>query len=79
MDSKSILQQKNYPDCAKEALNLIRNTYTRVGKQELTHLAFEYIFLYDYNKDQNTWVKVTIHLKLKLYQKFEFIRSFVDS
>lgn len=54
MDSKL---QKKFPDCANEALILIRSNYNRVSKQELMHLAYEFIFFYEFKNDQKTWVK----------------------
>lgn len=49
---------KKYPDCANEALNLIRSNYTRVSRQELIHLSYEFIFFYEFKKEQNAWIKV---------------------
>ena len=50
---------KKFPDCANEALLLIRAHYKRVSKQELVHLAYEFILFYEFKADQNTWLKVT--------------------
>ena len=60
MDAKSSsILNKKFPECANEALALIRSNYNRVSKQELTHLANEYVFFNEYNKEQNVWVKVS--------------------
>lgn len=57
MDVKSILN-KEFPECAKEALILIRTNYNRIGRQELTNLAYQFVFHNEYKQDQNIWVKV---------------------
>lgn len=49
---------KKYPECANEALSVIRSNYTRVSRQELIHLSYEFIFFYEFKKEQNTWIKV---------------------
>ena len=77
---ESLIKSKNFPDCANEALSIIRSTYNRIGKKELGHLANEYIFINEFNKEQNTWVKVkemfyrfekyTKESVLKKYEKF---------
>ena len=55
MDSKL---NKKYPDCANEALILIRSNYDRFSRQELIHLAYEFIFFYEFKTEQNMWIKV---------------------
>ncbi len=49
---------KKYPDCAQETLHLIRANYDRFSRQELLHLAYEFIFFYEYKNDQKQWIKV---------------------
>ncbi len=49
---------KKYPDCANEAILLIRSNYDRFNRQELMHLAYEFIFFYEYKNDQSIWIKV---------------------
>lgn len=48
---------KKFPDCANEALVLIRSNFNRVSKQELQHLAYEFIFFYEFKPDQKIWTK----------------------
>jgi hypothetical protein len=50
---------KKYPECANEALALIRTNYNRVSRQELIHLSYEFIFFYELKKETNTWIKVS--------------------
>lgn len=61
---------KKFPDCANEALILIRTNYNRIGKQELLHLAYEFIFFYDFNKEQNSWIKVCDLISVLLDHKY---------
>lgn len=49
---------KKFPDCANEALVLIRSNFNRVSKQELQHLAYEFILFYEFKPDQKIWIKV---------------------
>lgn len=57
MDVKSIVNLE-FPECANKALGFIRNNYNRLGRQELTNLAYKCIFYNEYNQEQNSWVKV---------------------
>jgi hypothetical protein len=64
---------KKFPECANEALILIRSNYNRIGKQELMHLAYEFIFFYDFNKEQKMWIKVRAS---HFFQWWPFIDDF---
>ena len=55
---ESSITSKIFPDCANEALAIIRSNYNRLGKKELSHFANEYIFFNEYNKEQKIWIKV---------------------
>ena len=66
MDSKL---NKKFPECANEALMLIRSNYNRVSKQELTHLAYEFILFYEFKNDQKKWVKVNKENTLSVIQQ----------
>jgi hypothetical protein len=57
---------KKYPECANEALNVIRTNYRRVSRQELIHLSYEFIFLYE-KQANNLWNKVS---KIKIFIPF---------
>jgi hypothetical protein len=48
---------KIYPDCAAEALKLIKLNSSRVTRLELSNIANEYVFFNDYKGDQ--WTKKT--------------------
>lgn len=61
MDQKSAILNKTYPECALEALILIKSNFNRISKQELTNLAYECIFFSEFKPDQNIWTKV-IHI-----------------
>lgn len=56
LDVKSILN-KTYPDCAQEALKIIKLNNQRFNRQELNNLANEFIFFNEFKHDQ--WVKKT--------------------
>ena len=49
---------KKYPECAVEALQLIRSNYNRVSKQEFTRLAYEFVFFFEFKPETKTWIKV---------------------
>ena len=57
MVDKFSIKEKTFPHCAGEAFLIIRSNYNRVNKQELAHLAYQYIFNYEYNPDQMTWIR----------------------
>jgi len=67
---------KKYPECANEALNVIRTNYRRVSRQELVHLSYEFIFLYE-KQANNIWIKVVINFFI--FNLFDFYSYFTSS
>jgi hypothetical protein len=70
---ESSIKDKIFPQCANEALAIIRSNFTRFGRKELGQLANEYIFFNEYNPDQNIWIKVGFFLLMYMVVKFIFI------
>ena len=73
----SAIKNKIFPNCASEALSIIRSNYSRIGKKELAHLANEFIFFNEYNIDQKIWIKVTSSLINKLYRIIISLKIFI--
>ena len=62
MDNK-VFANKKFPECAIEALKIIRMNHKRYNKPEMAHLAYNYILYCEFDKDKNNWIKV-IYLNL---------------
>jgi hypothetical protein len=77
MADKWSIKNKNYPECASEAFLILRSNYNRVDRQELTNLAYQYIFNYEYKADQNIWVRKSN--SMQLLQCVDCIVNFFES
>jgi hypothetical protein len=79
MENK-ILASKKFPECATEALKLIRLNQSRLNRTEMHHLVYDYVFYCDLNKDTKTWQKkATTTAQMHELQSIDAIVNFFES
>jgi hypothetical protein len=74
--SANSMLSKDFPNFAREALQLIRSNHNRIAKHDLFNLANERIFLNKFNEEQNVWVKVRRRSKLLINESLLFSSQF---
>ena len=63
MDLQSIrylLSEKEHLDCVKTALITLKTNYTKLSKQDLLHLTYEFILFKEFKEAK--WIKVSQNL-----------------
>lgn len=61
MDLQTIqwnLKKKEYLDCIKTALSILKTNYGKYSQQDLLQIVYEFILFKEYNKEQSKWIKV---------------------